>query len=472
MKKLTAAEPANPWPTFVVCAIAAYIATLDMSIVNVAFAEIARSFPGSSRGTISWVVTAYSILFGSLLVVSGRSADRVGRRRLLLIGTGLFLAGSLACAVSPGLGLLVAGRAVQGVGGALLVPSSLGLLLAAFPDTRRSQAIAWNGAVGALGVASGPTLGALCVAAFGWRSAFWINVPICLVVAALAWRMVPDSPRVAGPRPDVAASVVLTVSVASLVWAISRAETLGWGDRSVIGLLALAAVFGAVVAQRSRRHPRPLLPPSLFTRRTATAANLATVVFGIAFSANLLNNVLFLRTVWRYGVVRAGLFSVLAPVVVAVTSVVAGRLMRRVGFRPLLLAGPLGIALVAVGQARLLTESPTPVTRWLPLMFLLGVGIGSTFPVLAAASVHGLPPEHFALGGAVNNTARQVGAAVGVALVVTIQGTADGIAGFRAGWLFVAACCGLAAAVSLAQPRPVRAASPAPVALAVSALDG
>ncbi len=461
MTKLTGSAAPNPWPTFVVCAVAAYIATLDMSIVNVAFAEIARSFPGSSRGTISWVVTAYSILFGSLLVVSGRLADRVGRRRLLLIGTGLFLVGSLACALSPGLGLLVAGRAVQGVGGALLVPASLGLLLAAFPDTRRSQAVAWNGAVGALGVASGPTLGALCVAAFGWRSAFWINVPICLLVAAMAWRVVPESPRTAGPRPDVAASVVLTVSVASLVWAISRAETLGWSDQSVAGLLALALVLGATVVRRSRHHPRPLLPPSLFARRTVTAANLATLVFGVAFSANLLNNVLFLRTVWRYGVVRAGLFSVLAPVVVAVTSVVAGRLMRRFGFRPLLLAGPLGIAAVAVGQARLLTVGPAPVTRWLPLMFLLGVGIGCTFPVLAAASVHGLPPEHFALGGAVNNTARQVGAAVGVALVVTIQGTADGIAGFRAGWLFVAGCCGVAAAVSLAQPRTTPAAAPA-----------
>jgi len=175
--------------------------------------------------------------------------------------------------------------------------------------------------------------------------------------------MVPESPRVAGPRPDVAASVVLTVSVASLVWAISRAETLGRADRSVIGLLVLAAALGAVVVQRSRRHPRPLLPPSLFTRRTATAANLATVVFGIAF--------------WR---------------------------------------------------AVLLTAPPR-----------------------AKCSV---------------------GAAVGVALVVTIQGTADLIAGFRAGWLFVAAWRGLAAAVSLAQPRPAPAPSPAAAPMAVAALDG
>lgn len=451
----SAGPTASPWPTFVVCAIASYIATLDMSIVNVAFAEIARTFPEASRGTISWVVTAYSILFGSLLVVSGRLADRVGRKRMFQAGSGLFLVGSLVCAVSPGLGSLIAGRAVQGVGGALLMPASLGLLLAAFPADRRSQVIAWNGAISALGVASGPTLGAFCVSAFGWRSAFWINVPICAVVSFLAWRSVRDTARPAhpGPRPDVAASVVITLGVGALVWSISRAEEQGWADRWVLVLAALAAVFGALVAHRSRRHPVPLLPPALFRERTFTAANLATFVFGAGFAANILNNVLFLRTVWRYGVVRAGLFSVLAPVVVAVASVVAARLMRRTGFRTLLIGAPLGFAAVAAVQAVVLTATPAPWTRWLPLMVLLGVSIGLTFPVLSAASVHALSPAHFALGGAINNTFRQVGAAVGVALVVTVQSTSAGVTGFRRGWLLVAVCGVLAAVVSLGQPR-------------------
>lgn len=454
-----AAPPASPWPTFVASAIAAYISTLDLSIVNVAFAEIARSFPGSSRGTISWVVTAYSILFGSLLVVSGRMADRVGRKRMFQIGAATFLVGSLVCAVSPTLGVLIAGRAVQGVGGALLLPSSLGLLLGVFPAERRSQAVAWNGAVGALGVASGPTLGAFCVSAFGWRSAFWINVPICLVVIVLAWKVVRESPRTAGPRPDVSAAVVITVGVASLVWAISRAETLGWTDASVVVLLAVAAVLMAVVAWRSTHHAVPLLPPALFRERTFTAANLASLVFGAGFSANILNNVLFLRGVWRYGVVKAGLFSVLAPVVVAGTSVVAGRVMRRIGFRALLLGAPLAFGSVALVQALVLHATPTPWTRWLPLMFVLGITIGGTFPVLSAAAVHALSPQHFALGGAINNTFRQVGAAVGVALVVTVQGTADGIGGFRAGWVLVTVCGVLAATISLAQPCTPRTAA-------------
>lgn len=449
----------SPWPTFVVCAVAAYISTLDMSIVNVAFAEIARTFPGSSRGTISWVVTAYSILFGSLLVVSGRMADRVGRKLLFQVGSLTFLVGSLVCAVSPGLGMLIAGRAVQGVGGALLMPASLGLLLAAFPAERRSQVVAWNGAVGALGVASGPTLGAFCVSAFGWRSAFWINVPICLVVTVMAWRSVPDAPRQTGPRPDVGAAAFITLAVGALVWAISRAEVLGWGDASVLALLAVAVVLGGVVVRRSVRHAVPLLPPALFRQRTFTAANLATFVFGAGFAAMILNNVLFLRTVWRFGVVKAGLFSVLSPVVVAVFSVVAARVMKRVGFRPLLLGAPLAFGVVALAQSVLLPEGPAPWTRWLPLMVALGISIGFTFPVLSAAAVHTLSPAHFALGGAINNTFRQVGAAVGVALVVTVQGTADGITGFRRGWLLVLVCGVVAAAASLAQPRAERSAA-------------
>ncbi len=424
-----------------------------------AFAEIARSYPGASRGAVSWVVTAYSIMFGSLLVVSGRLADQVGRKRMLQAGTVVFLIGSLGCALSPGLGALIAGRAVQGVGGALLMPASLGLLLAAFPAERRSQAIAWNGAVSALGVASGPTLGALCVATFGWRSAFWINVPICLAMVVAAHRIVREPPRQREPRPDIWASMVLTAAVASLVWAISRAESLGWGNPGVVALLVAAAVFGVVVARRSVTQPHPLLPPEIFRERSFSLANVAMFCFGAGFAANILNNVLFLRTIWHLSVVHAGLLSVPAPIVVAVTSVVTGRLMRRIGFRPLLIGAPLFFAAVVTGEALLLGTDPAPWSRWLPLMFLLGISIGLSFPVVSAAAVHTLAPGHFALGGAINNTTRQVGAAIGVALVVTVQSAFGGIAGFRAGWLFVGGCGVAAAAVSLAQPRTRRKAT-------------
>ena len=447
-----------PWATFAVCALCSYIATLDMSIVNVAFPEIASSFPDVSRGSISWVVTAYSIMFGSLLVVCGRTADRVGRRRMLQAGLVTFAVGSVICAVAPGLGVLIAGRAVQGAGGALLMPASLGLLLASFPATRRNQAMAWVGAAGALGVASGPTLGALLVSGFGWRSAFWVNVPVCAALVVVAARTIREPARQATPRPDVAAAVLITLAVASLVWGISRAEEQGWSDTGVLGLLVGSVILVSAVVRRSLRHPVPLLPPSLFADRTFSVANAATFVFGAAFAANILNNVLFLRAVWSYSVVRAGLFSVLAPVVVAVTSIIAGRVMKSVGFRTLLIPGQVLFAAVVVGQAMLLGTDPTPWTRWLPLMLLLGISIGLTFPVMSAAAVSTLSPAHFALGGAVNNTFRQVGSAVGVALVVTMQATGSGIDGHRAGWYLVAGCGLLAAAVSMAQPRTARVA--------------
>ena len=443
----------NPWPTFVVTAIAAYISTLDLSIVNVAFAEIAKDFPTASRGTISWVVTAYSILYGSLLVVSGRLADRIGRKRLFQFGTLLFLVGSLICAIASTMGLLIFGRAVQGVGGAIMTPASLGLLLSVFSLERRSQAVAWNGAIGALGVASGPTLGAFFVSTFGWRSAFWINVPICLIAALLAAKFVKETPRTDSPRPDIGASVFVTLSVASLVWGISRAEEHSWSDSLVLYLFVAAVVFGAFVVRRTQKHPVPLMPPALFKVRSFSVANIATFLFGAAFAANILNNVLFLRMVWKYSVLEAGLYSVLAPVIVAVTSFTIGRHISRIGFRLLLVAGPMLFALLVYAGSHLFGTTPTPWSEWLPLMFVLGISIGLTFPTLSAATVHSLPATLFSLGGAINNTSRQIGSAVGVALLVTIQASSDGLHGFQRGWYFIAACSAAAGLVALLLPR-------------------
>lgn len=453
----TEKSTSSPWPTFIVTAIAAYISTLDLSIVNVAFAEIAQDFPTASRGTISWVVTAYSILFGSLLVVSGRLADRIGRKRLFQYGTLLFLVGSLICAIASTMGLLIFGRAIQGVGGAIMTPASLGLLLSVFPLERRSQAVAWNGAIGALGVASGPTLGAFFVSTFGWRSAFWINVPICLVAALLAAKYVKETPRTDSPRPDIGASVFVTLSVASLVWGISRAEERSWSDSLVLYLFVAALLFGAIVVRRTQKHPTPLMPPSLFKVRSFSVANVATFLFGAAFAANILNNVLFLRIVWNYSVLEAGLYSVLAPVIVAVTSFTIGRHISRIGFRRLLVAGPLLFAALVFAGSHLFNATPTPWTEWLPLMFVLGISIGLTFPTLSAATVNSLPATLFSLGGAINNTSRQIGSAVGVALLVTIQASSDGLHGFQRGWYFIAACSAVAGLVALLLPRVEKA---------------
>jgi MFS family permease len=182
-------------------------------------------------------------------------------------------------------------------------------------------------------------------------------------------------------------------------------------------------------------------------------ANTATFLFGAAFSANILNNVLFLRIEWKYSVLEAGLYSVLAPVIVAATSFAIGRHISRIGFRRLLVGGPLLFGLLVLIGARIFGSNPTPWSEWLPLMFVLGISIGLTFPTLSAATVHSLPPTLFSLGGAINNTSRQIGSAVGVALVVTIQTSSDGLVGFQRGWYFIAACSAAAGIVALLQPR-------------------
>ena len=450
----TTASPAvrSPWATFTVCAIASYISTLDMSIVNVAFYEIGKDFEGTPQSTVAWVVTAYSILFGSLLVVSGRLADQIGRRRFFLQGTTVFFIGSFLCAIAPNMGTLILGRAVQGVGGAIMTPASTGLLLAAFPAEKRGQVMAWTGSIGALGVASGPTLGAFFVSAFGWRSAFWINVPICIVTIVLAMRNTTESPRQAGSIPDIPSAVVFTAAVGSLVWAISRSETEGWGDSSVLQLFLVASLLGAAVAWRSRTHHDPLLPAALFRERTFTLANISTMLYGAAFSGNILNNVLFQRTIWQFSANKAGWFSVLSPITVAVTSMIVGRRMASIGYRRLLITGPMIMSATVVGSVLFLDVEPTPWFPFLPLMFFLGIGLGSTFPALSACTVLRLPQERFALGGAINNTFRQVGAAVGVALVVTVQSRTEGIEGFRNGWKVAVVFAVAAAAVSVFQP--------------------
>jgi EmrB/QacA subfamily drug resistance transporter len=443
----------SPWPTFVVCAVASYITTLDLSVVNVAFTEIAKSFSNVTRGQLSWIVTGYAILFGALLVVAGQTADRIGRKRVFLLGIGLFLLGSALCGAAPTLSVLIGGRIVQGAGGALLLPASTGLLLGAFDVDKRTQVISWVGGISALGIASGPTVGAFMVDRLGWRSAFWINIPICLFALAFGFRVLRESNRQDGPRPDLIGAAMLVFGIGAIVLGISEGRGWGWTSGRVIGLVVASAVLVYGVVVRSRSHPTPALPTELFQEKTFSIANAGSLVFGASFSAMALNNVLFLRSIWHYSVVRAGWFSVLSPLVVATVATFAGREAKRSGFRRLMLAGPALFAFSQLGFAFLLANGPTPWTRWLPLGAVQGAAIGMTFPVLGAAAVARLPPTRLAVGSAVNNTFRQVGAAIGVALVVAIQTSANGITGFRRGWWFCAFCALAVSMLSFAMPN-------------------
>jgi EmrB/QacA subfamily drug resistance transporter len=454
---------------FAVTALGAFMASLDLSIVNIAFPALARSFPHDGRAELAWVITGYGIVFGALLVTAGRTADRIGRRRVFFTGLGVFCAGSALCGVAPSVALLVAGRLVQGVGAAALLPASLGLLLGSVPASRRSQTVALWGGVGALAVATGPSLGAVLVSAGGWRWAFFVNLP----VGALAWLvgrrvLVESTVDEAGAAPDYAGVVLVSAALAALVLAISQGPTWGWSSLRIIAAFVAAVALGAGFLLRSARHPQPVLDLTLFRRRSFSVANAATFVYAMGFFAMLLGNILFLTGVWHYSILRAGLAVTPAPVVVAVVSGPAGRLAARVGFRPVLLAGTAIFAAGLASYAARVGPVPHYLSVWLPATLTVGLGIGLTFPVLGAAAVSSLPPQRFAVGSAVNQTARQIGGAVGVALLVVLLGSGGSPAtvmdGFRHLWIYGASTAVASGAVCLLLPRRGRLGSGATTA--------
>lgn len=454
---------------FAVTAMGAFMASLDLSIVNVAFPALARSFRSASRPELAWVITAYAIVYAALLVTAGRTADRLGRRKVFFIGLGVFTVGSALCGLAPSLALLIAGRTAQGVGAALLLPASLGLLLEVFSAEARSQAVAlWSG-VGALAVATGPSLGAVLISAGGWRWAFFVNVPVGAAVALLGRRVLPRDQATERTRsPDYPGVVLVTASLAGIVLAISEGSGWGWADPRVLGAAAGGLVLGGLFIRRCLRHPEPVLDLGLFAHRSFSVANAATLVYAMGFFAMLLGNILFLTGVWHYSILRAGLAVTPGPLVVAVVSGPAGKLATRHGFRRILVPG---FAVFAAGLAWYATQvgpHPEYLARWLPATLVTGLGIGLTFPVLGAAAVASLHSSRFAVGSAVNQTSRQVGGALGVAILVAILGSAAsaGVAleHFRHLWAYSAAMALLAGLIAgLLRPQPAPAGSPAMV---------
>jgi EmrB/QacA subfamily drug resistance transporter len=451
--------PPRAGAVFVVTALGTFMASLDLSIVNVAFPDIEASYPHASSASLSWIITAYSIVFGALLVVGGRTGDRLGRKRVFLGGVAVFLVGSFLCGMAPGVATLVGARALQGVGAAFLVPASVALLIGAYPSERRMQIVAQWGGIGALAVATGPSLGAAIVSAGGWRWAFFVNLPVGLFVLIAGRRVLTESPREhdAG-TPDYLGVVLMTLSLAALVLAVSEGSTWGWTDGRVLGALAVALVGGAVFVHRTLHHHNPVIDPTLFESRAFVLANAATVVYAAGFFSMLLGNILFLTGVWDYSIMTAGLAVTPGPVVVAIIAGPAGKLAARVGFRPVLLFGAACFALGLASFVVRVGATPDYLGAWLPGTLLVGVGIGFTFPVLSAGAVSALPPARFAVGSAVNQTARQIGGALGIAMLVALIGSqrhlADPLEGFHQLWAFAAITAIASGVIGSFIPKP------------------
>jgi len=446
---------ARRWRVLLVTSSAVFMALLDVTIVNIAFPDLRRSFPEDSLEDLSWILNSYNIVFAAALVPAGRLADRVGRRRMFLAGVLVFLVASLVCGIAGNVEILVGARVVQALGAALIVPTSLSLVLPEFPIERRATATALWTATGAVAGATGPSLGGALVEWQGWRWIFFVNLLIGVASLLPARRLLRESRDDAATSwPDGVGAALLAGAVGLLALALVKGEGWGWSSVGVLGGLAVSAVLFLAFISRSMRHPAPVIEPALFRIRSFAVANVGSFLFG--FYAAMLANALFLTGVWGYDTFTAGAGMTVGPIFAALAAVIGGRLADRFGQRAIAVPGGLLFAAGAVLLGLTTTEDPAYLTVFLPAALLTGVGLGLCLPAFGSAAVAELPRNRFATGVAIASCFRQVGAVVGVAGLVAVLGAtgqAEDLLDFHRLYLLIGLAGLLTAAAAVALGR-------------------
>jgi EmrB/QacA subfamily drug resistance transporter len=411
------------WAALAVVVAAQFMVVLDVAIVNVALPSI-RTDLQFSQENLQWVITAYAILFGGFLLLGGRLADLLGRRRLFVAGVGVFTAGSLLSGLAWSESSLIGFRALQGVGGALLAPAGLAILMTTFHEGRdRNIALGIWGAASGSGAAAGVLLGGVLTSYLSWSWIFFINVPVGVVVIALTpWLLSESRVGVMQRHFDVAGAVSVTGGLMLLVYGMTRATQDGWSDATTIGLFAGAAVLIVAFVLVELRSTSPLLPMSIFRLRTLSAANVTGAVIGsIAFSQFFLLT-LYLQQVLHYSAIETGLAFVAVTLTVVVFSNVAQMLVTRVGARSVLTAG----LLLAATALALLTRLPVHGHYFwdvFPAFLLTGIGLALSFVPVTIAGLTGVERSEAGVASGLINTSRQVGGALGLAVISTIATT-------------------------------------------------
>lgn len=418
-----------------------FIVGIDVTIVNVALPAIQHTFHASISG-LQWIVDAYTLVLASLLLFSGSMADRFGRRRTFQLGLVLFTAGSLLCSLAPSLAWLIVFRMIQAVGGSMLNPVAMSIIVNTFIEPQaRARAIGiWGGVVG-LSLAFGPVLGGVLVSAVGWRSIFWINIPVGLVAIILTQRYISESRAVVARRPDPGAQFLIVVLLASLSYATIEGPGHGWRAPLIIGLyvLSLLATIALVGVEAHRRDP--LLDPRFFRSAPFSAASLIALSAFSALGAFLFLNTLYLQSVRGFSALHAGLLTLPLAGMIVVFAPISGRLVGSLGPRlPLLIAGPA----MAIGAWMLSGLTPdTPMRLLIVAYTLFGIGFGLVNAPITNFAVSGMPRSQAGVASGIASTSRQIGASMGVALAGSIvaAGSKSGfVAASHSAWAFVAGC--------------------------------
>jgi EmrB/QacA subfamily drug resistance transporter len=428
-----------------ICCLSLFIVGLDSTIVNVALPSIGRELHSSVSG-LQWIIDAYTLVLASLLMFSGATADRVGRRRTFQAGLGVFTAGSLLCSLAPGLGWLIVFRMIQAVGGSMLNPVAMSIITNTFTDRgERARAIGVWGGVFGLSMALGPVVGGALVDSVGWRGIFWVNIPVGIAAIVLAALFVPESKAERARRPDPVGQVLLIVMLASLTYAIIEGPAAGWDSAIIIAFFALAATALVTFLRYESRREDPLLDPRFFRSAPFAGATITAVTITAALGGFLFLNTLYLQDVRGFRALVAGLYLLPMALAMAVGAPLSGRIVASRGNRVPMVAS--GIALIVSGI--LLTR--LTVTSGIGFLFLsyviFGFGLGLVNAPITNSAVSGMPRQQAGVAAGVASASRQVGQSLGVAVMGSILSAglhggmpAGFIAASRAGWWIVAAC--------------------------------
>ncbi len=418
-------------PLLVVLCVAQLMVVLDATIVNVALPEMQTAL-GFSTADLQWVVSAYALTFGGFLMLGGRAADLFGRRRMFLAGLVVFSVASLVGGLAGSPGILVAARAVQGLGAALLSPAALSIITTAFADAaQRNRALGVWGAVGASGVALGNILGGVLVAGLSWRWVMFVNVPIGVAALLAAPRLVPESRDTAARRLDIPGAVLVTGGLAVLIYALVEAEGAGFGSAQTLALALAAALLLASFIAFERRAASPLVPLGIFARRALTGGNVVALLASAAFPSMFFLMSVFMQRSLGYDALQTGLaFLPMAAVLVVGSGILGPRLVPRVGARTQAVASMLVMAGGFIVTALTLRADGGFVETVLPGTVLIGLGMAFVFPAFMVAAVDGVPDADQGVASGLINTSQQTGAALGLAILVVVAATrSDAVGG-------------------------------------------
>jgi EmrB/QacA subfamily drug resistance transporter len=427
------------------CCMSLFIVGLDVTVVNVALPSIQHDLHASVSG-LQWVVASYSLVIASLLMLAGSTADRVGRRRTFQTGLGLFTIGSLLCSLAPSLGALVAFRCVQAVGGSMLNPVAMSIITNTFTErTERARAIGiWGGVVG-LSMALGPVVGGVLVSAVGWRSIFWVNIPVGIAAIILTAVFVPESKAPRARRFDPIGQLLVMVTLATLVYGIIEGPVRGWGSPEIISCFAVAAATGLSFAWYEIRRHDALLDVRFFRSAPFAGATVIAVSAFAGLAGFLLLNTIYLQDVRGYSALHAGLFMLPMAAMTAIFSPLSGRIVGGRGPRlPLIFAGiAITVSAITLTMLSANTSTLSLVTSYL----IFGLGFGLVNAPITNTAMSGMPRAQAGVAAAVASTSRQVGSALGVAVIgsVVVSGLSGPIkTGFvsasHAGWWVLTAC--------------------------------